>query len=275
MNLNATLALLATSPTAAPDLGELALLLARDEYPSLDVEGYLAELDALARDARRAVGQPAGLETRVTRLTRFLFHDLGFHGNARDYYDPRNSYLNDVLDRRTGIPITLSIVAMAIGGRIGLEVCGVGLPGHFVAKAVDGPEEVLFDPFHAGRVLSAEQCELLVLRATGQAFVPGTSGLRALPVAGIAVRMLANLRAIYLNRNDLGRGARVLERLRQLEPGNPAHPRDLGICLHGMGQNGRAIDHLRAYVRAHADAADAEAVRRILRAAETAVGRWN
>src|SRR5439155_3579704 len=134
------------------DLAEVALLLARDEYPELDVEAYLGELTALAREARTRLR--GGLEARTRGLCRYLFHDLGFRGNARDYYDPRNSYFNEVLDRRTGIPISLSAVALAVGDRAGLTLAGVGLPGHFVVKAVDADGEVLFDPFHGGRVLT-------------------------------------------------------------------------------------------------------------------------
>jgi regulator of sirC expression with transglutaminase-like and TPR domain len=133
MNLDTALTVLADDPAAPLDLAELALELAREEYPTLDVEAVLAELAALAREVRPRLR--GGLRARVESLVRYLFHDLGFRGNERDYYDPRNSYLNDVLDRRLGMPITLSMIAMAVGTRAGLEVTGVGLPGHFIARA--------------------------------------------------------------------------------------------------------------------------------------------
>src|SRR5262245_6283077 len=122
MNLEAALELLSREPAAPLDLAELALMLARDEYTGLDVEGYLAELDAMAGEAKAYVR--GDLAARVTGLCRYLFHELGFRGNAQDYYDPRNSYLNQVLDRRTGIPISLSAVAMIVGNRVGLTVVG-------------------------------------------------------------------------------------------------------------------------------------------------------
>src|SRR5262245_6999856 len=128
MDLDAALTLLSREPEAPLDLAELALWLARDEYPDLDVEGYLAELAAMAREARTYLR--GDLAARVAGLCRYLFHELGFRGNTREYYDARNSYLNQVFDRRTGIPISLSAVTMAIGGRAGLAVAGVGLPGH-------------------------------------------------------------------------------------------------------------------------------------------------
>src|SRR5436309_11218987 len=168
MNLDTALPLLAQNPCAALDVAELALLVARDEFPTLDVESELAELAAMAHELRpRLLG---ALPARVRALARYLFHEQGFHGNESDYYDPRNSYLNEVLIHRSGLPISLSILAMGVAARAGLEVCGVGLPGHFVAKAVWGGEEIIFDPFHGGRVLSERDCEALVEEVAGVSF---------------------------------------------------------------------------------------------------------
>src|SRR5438128_692120 len=160
MNLDVTLKLLASNPRAPVDLAEAALYLARDEYPDLDVEAYVSQLSAMAHEARRYL--TGDLETRVAGLCHYLFHDMGFRGNVQAYYDPRNSYLNEVLERRTGIPITLSLVAMAIGFRAGMEIAGIGLPGHFIVKAVSKTQELLFDPFHGGRRLTVQECEHVV-----------------------------------------------------------------------------------------------------------------
>src|SRR5271156_2068823 len=135
MNLDAALTLLADNPSAPLDLAELALQLAHDEYPDLDVEAYLNELAGMAHEARTLLR--GDLPARVRGLCRYLFHDMGFRGNLQAYYDARNSYFNDVLDRRTGIPISLSAVVMAVGARAGLNIAGVGLPGHFVVKAIE------------------------------------------------------------------------------------------------------------------------------------------
>src|SRR3989442_11414643 len=170
MDVDAALTLLARDPAAQLDLAELALELARDEYPNLDVEAYLSELDGMAHEAKTYLR--GNLDARVTGLCLYLFHEMGFRGNRQEYHDPRNSYLNQVLDRRTGIPITLSAVAMAVGRRAGLEVAGVGLPGHFIAKAVAGGPENLFDPFHRGRRLSPQQCEELGQQGTSIPFLP-------------------------------------------------------------------------------------------------------
>jgi regulator of sirC expression with transglutaminase-like and TPR domain len=273
MSPEAALSLLSDNPAAPLDLAELALGLARDEYPGLDVEAYLSELDGMAHEARRYLH--GGLESRVRGLSRYLFHEMGFRGNTGDYYDARNSYLNEVLDRRTGIPITLSAVAMAVGARAGLRVVGVGLPGHFVAKAVDGAAEVLFDPFHGGRLLTPDHCERLLRQVAGVAFEASPEGLEAAPLGAIVLRMLTNLKAAYLRGGDFRRAARVIGRLRQLSPRDPLQHRDLGATLLQAGEPGKAIDHLLTYLAAVPGAADSGAVRRLLDAARGAVARWN
>jgi regulator of sirC expression with transglutaminase-like and TPR domain len=273
MNLDDILAVLARDPDAAFDLAHVALLLARDEYPALDVEGWLGELDAMAHEARRHLkGSP---EAQSAGLCRYLFHDLGFHGNIQDYYDPRNSYLNEVLERRTGLPITLSAVAMAIGTRAGLNVVGVALPGHFVAKLVWGDEEVIFDPFHGGRRLTPQQCEILVQQVTGAPFEVTPEVLEPVALGPLVVRLLTNLKGAYLRRSDFVRAVPVIERLRQILPDDILQRRDLGVCLVHTGRAGQAIDHLAAYVAAEGDASDIPVVTRFLHQARAEVARWN
>jgi regulator of sirC expression with transglutaminase-like and TPR domain len=273
MNLDTALDLLAEDPAAPLDLAELALELARDEYPSLDVEATLAELAALAHELR---GRLRGsLAARVAALTRFLFHDLGFHGNERDYYDPRNSYLNDVLDRRTGLPITLSVVAIAVGTRAGLDVAGVGLPGHFIARASLAGETIYFDPFHGGRLLSKQDCEALVEKVLGVPFEATAEVLAPVPVGAIAVRMLTNLKGVHLRQGDHARAARVIARLCQLCPRDAEQRRDLGVALLQAGRAGAAIDALSAYLEGEPPPVDSRAVRELLRQAQGEVARWN
>jgi regulator of sirC expression with transglutaminase-like and TPR domain len=273
MDIDSALNLLARDDDPPLDVAELALHLARDEYPTIDVEGYVAELDAMASEARRYVR--GDLPTRVRGLCRYLFHDMGFRGNKKDYYDPLNSYFNQVLERRTGIPITLSALAMAVGARTGLAMSGIGLPGHFIAAAVDGDERVLFDPFHGGRLLTETDCENLVRQVTGREFQVTEQSLEPLPLAHMVIRMLSNLKAIYLERADLNRAIRVLQRLRQISPGDPDLQRDLGICLVHAGRPGKAVDLLGAYLAAAPEAIDAEAVKEVLNKARKVVAGWN
>jgi regulator of sirC expression with transglutaminase-like and TPR domain len=273
MNLDAALSLLAHNPTAPFDLAEVALEIARDEYPDLDVEASLGELGAMAHEARAYVR--GSLRARVDGLCRYLFHEMGFRGNTQGYYDPRNSYLNQVLERRTGIPISLSAVAMAVGNRAGLRVAGVGLPGHFVVKAVGAGQEIFFDPFHGGRRLAVSDCENLVYQVTGEPFQATPARLAALPVGLILMRMLTNLKGIYLREGDFVRGIRVIQRLQQLDPHDPLQKRDLGVCLLRAGKPGRAIDQLLAYLAEAPGADDAGTIRQLLEQARSHVAKWN
>ncbi|MGH7313568.1 MAG: SirB1 family protein, partial [Candidatus Rokuibacteriota bacterium] len=153
-------------PPEALDLGLAALLIAQVEHPGLSPAHSLMHLDELAAASGAArVGDPL---KALHRLREFLFEEEGFTGNAGDYYDPRNSCLNDVLERRMGIPITLSLMMMEVGRRVGLSIVGVGLPGHFVVRADVGSEPVLLDPFDGGAVLTHERAADLVARALGR-----------------------------------------------------------------------------------------------------------
>lgn len=272
MDLDATLNLLASKPEISADLAEIALQLARDEYPDLDVQAYLSQLAAMAHESKRYL--TGGLEARVAGLCRYLFHDMGFRGNVQTYFDPRNSYLNEVLERRTGIPITLSVVAMAVGARAGMEIAGVGLPGHFIVKAVSKTQELLFDPFHGGRQLTPQECEHVVEQATGQPFRIRSDSLRAAPPGLIVQRMLTNLKDIYLDAKDFPRAIRVIERLLQLKPHDSIERRDLGVCLIQTGRFGPAIDHLSAYL-ASTPANGHDPIHRLLEQAKAEVARWN
>jgi regulator of sirC expression with transglutaminase-like and TPR domain len=274
MNLDSTLRELAADPFAQVDLAELNLHLAADEYPSLDVPVYLATLDELADEVRPRLR--GDLEQRTAAFCEFLFDECGFAGNADEYYDPRNSYLNEVLDRKLGLPITLSILAMGVGERCGLPVMGVGLPGHFLAKAVnDSGDEVLFDPFHGGQLLDYEGVEQLIEAVTGHPFHAHEDSLAATPPGLIAQRMLNNLKATLLKSGEFARAARVIRRLTQLVPTDPTQRRDLGVSLVRAGECGPAIRHLTAYLQMAPAAEDAAAARQFLREARKQVAKWN
>lgn len=273
MDLDAALVMLATEPQPPLDIAEVALHLARDEYPGLDVEAYLCELSGMAREARTFLR--GNLQCRVSGLCRYLFHEMGFRGNAQDYYDPRNSYFNEVLDRRTGIPITLSAVVMALGQRVGIDIEGIGLPGHFVVRAVAKEEVVLFDPFHAGRKLDPSDCENLVRKVTGKAFQATSESLRGLPLKLIISRMLTNLKVVYLQKENYTKAAKVMERLCQINPHDLREKRDLGAVLLQAGRAGQAIDHLNAYLKSAPPCADADQVRQLLHKALASIGQWN
>ena len=273
LNLDDTLEQLARDPAASFDVAEIALQLARDEYPQLDVEGYVSEIAALGHDAKNYAR--GNFSARVDGLCRYIFHELGFRGNKKEYYDPRNSYFNQVLDRRKGIPITLSAVMMAVGRHVGVDVVGVGLPGHFIVRCSGEAQDILIDPFHGGRRLSLVDCGNLVEQTTGVPFEASAENLLPIPLGLMLQRMLNNLKSIYIKGEDWARSIRVLGRLRQLQPHDIQTRRDLGICLMREGQAGRAIDHLHAYLTSLPEADDAERVRQLLHVATSEVARWN
>jgi regulator of sirC expression with transglutaminase-like and TPR domain len=274
MKLSSVLATLAQDPFAPVDLARVALLIACDAYPRLNPWRYLRRIDRLAKQLRpRLVGS---LTARTAELATFLFEECGFAGNTQHYYDPRNSYLNKVIDRQVGLPISLSLLAIAVGNRAGLSVAGVALPGHFVAKAFnDEGEEVLFDPFHGGRFLDRESCRLLVETITGQPFEITPEVFQPTPPGLFVLRMLNNLKTAYLADREHLRAARVVHRLSQLQPDDAHHRRDLGLLLVRGNRPGRAIGHLKHYLSVNSHSNDVEEVRSILARALSDVARWN
>lgn len=273
MLLDDYLTLLCRQPHAEVDIAEVALLLAQDEFPELDIEATLSELSSMAHEVKRYLR--GNLQARAHGLCRYLFHEMGFRGNTKDYYNPANSYLNLVLERRTGIPITLSALTMAIGNRAGLQVYGVGLPGHFIVKVVTPGQEVLIDPFHGGRILNYEDCENLVQQVTGMPFEASTLSLGAIPVGWMFLRMLANLKGIYLGAEDYSRAIRVMRRMLQLQPEDTTLQRDLGVAWMRVGEAGKAIDPLRFYLQQASEANDVDIIRKLLGEAEGTVARLN
>jgi regulator of sirC expression with transglutaminase-like and TPR domain len=274
MKLSSTLADLATDPEYPVDLARVALLIAHDAYPQLNPWLYIHKLDRLGDQLRHRLR--GSLEARTAELSSFLFEECGFAGNTEHYYDPRNSYFNKVLDRQIGLPITLSLVAMAVGTRAGLPVVGVALPGHFVAKAVDlKGNEVVFDPFNGGQFLDADGCEALVTAITGRPFEVSSEALAATSPGDFVLRMLTNLKTAYLADRSHLRAARIIRRLTQLLPEDPTQRRDLGLVLVRANRYGSAVNYLKYYLTAAPNAEDAEDVRKILSRALAEVARWN
>src|SRR4051812_26816935 len=138
------------------DLARACLMIAQDAYPELDLERYLGEIERMALRLRSRLPQANGAEERIVALNEFLFGELGFRGNAGDYYDPRNSYLNEVIERRTGIPITLAVLYMELGRRIGLPLQGVSFPGHFLVRLRLRGGTLVLDPFAGGAPQSSD-----------------------------------------------------------------------------------------------------------------------
>jgi len=234
-------------PEDEVDLARASLLVARDEYPELELDPYLQRLDTMAEAVRARLGPSP--EDAVAGLNRVLFEEEGFRGNTREYYDPRNSFLNDVLDRRTGIPISLSTVYIAVGRRAGVEVHGVGLPGHFVVRVVAAGGEALVDPFNGGTVLTPQDCQDRVDRIYGGRVRMAADMLAPCPPRAVLARTLRNLKAIYLKADDHERALRTAELLVLLHPGAMEEVRDRGLVLAALECYALAAADLEAYVQ--------------------------
>ena len=249
------------------DLTRIALEIARDAYPDLDPARYLARLDDLAARVRQRCPVGAGPRRVVGQINWVLFVEEGFRGDTDDYYDPRNSYLNEVLDRKAGIPISLSVLYLALADRLGLAMAGVNLPAHFVVRVGRGPGALFVDPFHSGALLDRRGCERRVEEVTGQAVALSDEQLAPCPLPAMVARMLRNLKAVYLRRQDFGPALPVVRRLVALAPDDPLERRDLGmVCLHA-DRPGEAIGHLAAYLDAAPGAEDAAVIDSLLKAA--------
>jgi regulator of sirC expression with transglutaminase-like and TPR domain len=215
-------------PEEELELDRAALLMGEWESGPVDVGRYRTMIDGLAERAeatRRELSDRSFAGCRA--VTRVLFDELGFHGNTADYYDPRNSFLHEVLERRTGIPITLSVLYMEVARRIGVRIVGVGFPGHFLVRAVEGDRAVVIDPFHRGAVLGRDELAELLARVIGPEAKLEPAHLTPLGKIQILNRMLVNLAGIYGQRGDLFRSLEVLERLHLLDAENPKISKDL------------------------------------------------
>jgi regulator of sirC expression with transglutaminase-like and TPR domain len=260
-------------PDADIDLARAALLIAGIDHPTRAIEDYLGALDGLAdRSGARGIADPM---TRLGRLRQFLFETEGFRGNVADYHDPRNSCLNDVLDRRLGIPITLSLVVMEVGRRVGLTIDGIGLPGHFVVRARCGATSVLLDPFNGGRDLTRDACADLMERAVGRPMTLHDEHLAPVTKRQFLARMLNNLKAIYWQRAEWERALAVVRHLMALDPGSPGEVRDQGTVLNQLGDYRRGLAEWERYLALCPNASDAETLRAALRRARMTLAALN
>jgi regulator of sirC expression with transglutaminase-like and TPR domain len=230
------------------DLAEAALLLAAREYPDLVVRRYLARLDDLADEARPWVDSAAHDGRWWDGLSRFLFAVQGFRGDPERYDDPRNSYLNQVLERRVGLPILLSLVYVEVARRCAREAEGVGLPGHFVVRARDAGGSELLDPFNGGVRLTEAECRTRVQAQYGEDFQLRPEHLQAASKREILARMLRNLKASYLRRGDADRALRAVDDLLLVTPDAWQERRDRGLLRMRAGRLRGALADLDAYL---------------------------
>ncbi|MGH7411410.1 MAG: SirB1 family protein [Candidatus Methylomirabilis sp.] len=246
-------------------LAEAALLIAQEEYPDLDIVAYLARLAQMADAVDTHSSDDQGPQNRIEVLNHYLFDNLGFRGNLEESDDPRNSFLNEVLDRRTGLPISISTVYLEIGWRLGMPLQGVGFPGHFLVKYLDSDGEIIIDPFHRGAVLTAEDCQGRLDRVYGGRLQFQPSFLAAATKRQILTRILTNLKRTYLAAGDHRRALAAVERILVIDPALGSELRDRGILRMQLNQTSQAIADLERYVSTCPGADDVEEVRKRLR----------
>jgi regulator of sirC expression with transglutaminase-like and TPR domain len=251
------------------DLGRACLMIAQDVYPDLDVDAYVARVDEMAAALRGRFEPSTGAEQRVVALNEYLFRDLGYWGNSEDYYDPRNSYLNEVLERRTGIPITLSVLYMEIARRIGLECEGVSFPGHFLVRMKVRAGVLVLDPFSGGAPQSEPELRQRLQRVIPEgaaadvpvAELPLDQFLEPATNRQILARVLRNLKGIYREADRPERLLEVLNRMLLVQPGAPSELRDRGLVYQRLECWRPALQDLTDYLQRDPEAADVAEVR--------------
>jgi regulator of sirC expression with transglutaminase-like and TPR domain len=255
-------------PEAEVDLAKAALYLAQEEYPNLDIEAQLAILDGMAETLReRLPEEPYPLKI-ISSLNQFMFDELGFQGNVKDYYDPRNSFLNEVLARRTGIPITLSLVYLELAKRMDFPMVGIGMPGHFLIRPTVNEMEVFVDPFHGGEVLFIQDCNDRFKQMFGDGAKLNMRHLEPISTTGFLVRMLTNLKMIYLQQRDVAKSLDTIERILLIYPEAVGERRDRGLIYYQQGELSKAYLDLEHYLYEKPDALDAYEIRQVMRQIE-------
>ncbi len=244
--------------TPDPDLAIVALLIARLEYPKLDASPYLDQLNEMGKVAHERVAEfsdPTKPQESIKAINTYLFDEQGFAGNERDYDDPRNSFLNEVLTRRTGIPITLALVYLEVARRAGVSLQGVNFPGHFLLRfqspTVTGGlgGELIVDPFHRGAILSETDCQNLLRKQVGQSATFDKRLLVGATKSQILIRMLVNLKRIYVNMRSFQQGRTVTDLLLALNPSAMTELRDRGLLAYHLNDFSAALRDLESYLR--------------------------
>ena len=258
---------LVLGPEGELDLAEAALLIAKEEQPELDVAHYLNRLDTLASEVRAKLSEAPASADVIKNLNARLFQEEGLRGSASEYYDPRNSFLNEVLDRKIGIPITLSVIYIEVGRRLGLSLVGVGFPGHFLVKHLGVDGEQVLDPFVGGATLTEEQLAAQLKSMYGdnnpflvqipQLLTPATK-------KEILIRMLRNLKGVYLQKADFTRALSVIDRILLIAPDLAVDVRDRGAIHHRLGHLHGAVQDFKKYLELEPKSEDAAGIRALI-----------
>lgn len=247
------------------DLGLAALLVAKEEYPRLVIEDYLERLDQLAAGLAVEIDLESGAEAIAGTIRAYLGQEQGFDGDAEHYYDARNSYLNEVMDRRRGIPISLSLLYMEVARRVNVSLLPVSMPGHFLLKLHSNSDDIFLDPFHGGRLTDADEARDLFHRLHQGRMQFSESMLGAGTKRQVVTRLLNNLKTAYVECDDYERALRIVELLTLVTPWDLDEIRDRGLLRFRLGHFDEALPDLQAYAEYGPPGPEIETVRDALR----------
>lgn len=234
--------------STAPRLAEAALWIAKEEYPGLNLEASLGELDQIAQRIRPRLPNPPYPLKIIQTINQYLFETLGYVGNEAEYYDPQNSYLNQVLQRRKGIPITLSLVYLDIANQLEFPMEGINFPGHFLIRPISEESEFFVDPFNAGEILFPQDCQERLVQLVDHEIELSPRFLQPITPRSFLVRMLNNLKHIYLSQQDIERSLAACERILLVDPDQTEELRDRGLLYYQLGRWREARQDLSEYL---------------------------
>ena len=246
------------------DLAKAALYIAQEEYPDLDADEYMNALDVMADEVEERLPAERYPLRIIQTLNQYFYDDLGYIGNTSDYYDPRNSFLNEVIERRTGIPITLSLVYLEVSRRLDFPMVGINMPGHFLIRPSFEEAGIFVDAFNRGEILFQQDCEARLAQMYGRPVQMQSSFMTSVSPRQMLVRMLRNLKFIYLNRSELPKAQAAVERILLLFPDAPIEIRDRGLIYYQLGDEPQAAQDLEIYLAMLPNAEDAPVIRRLL-----------
>lgn len=246
------------------NLAKASLFYAQAEYSNMNVEQYLDILDAMAEEVNQILPTERYPLKVIKTINNYLFTDLGYRGNSQNYYDPRNSFLNQVIDRCTGIPITLSLIYLEVAKRINFSMVGVGLPGHFLIRPNFSESGIFVDVFDRGKILFEQDCLAKLKKLYQQPVKLESRFLEAVSNRYILMRMLTNLKYIYLSNNQLFKSLDIISGMLMLVPDSPRELRDRGLIYYQLDQTKLAHQDLEYYLAILPNAEDAIMIRKLL-----------
>jgi regulator of sirC expression with transglutaminase-like and TPR domain len=244
------------------DLLRAALTIARTQYPQLDIDSYIYRVDAIARRVAARIRDIGDIAQTIYALNTVLFKEEQLCGNRENYYDPRNSFLNDVLDHRLGIPITLALIYMEVARRIGFPLFGVGMPGHFLLKHYDVEgRQVLIDAFNSGHILSARDCRQRLQEIYDGQLTFQPEFLMSVSRRQMLTRILNNLKTIYLSTRNFRKALPIVDLILVIYPRSPEDVKQRALLRYSLGQMRGAIEDLDDYLKMSPEASDADEIR--------------